>query len=278
MADKVFVVSDGTGRTATQAVNAALTQFPEADLEIVSRPRTRSAKRVRDAVREAEEAGGFIVHTLVTDELRGLMVRFGRQRNVETIDLMGSLLGRLSNRLAVSPQEKPGLFSELNRDYFRRIETMEFAIRHDDGQRIQELRKAEIVLVGVSRTFKTPLSIFLAFKGWLVANVPIVMGVDLNPIVFRIPPRRVFFLDTNPRQLTELRQTRHAFLQRRVTDYVDFDATRVELMHARQVFHKNPKWQLVDVTNKPIEEIASEVLATRPAQRRLTTSSARRRP
>jgi regulator of PEP synthase PpsR (kinase-PPPase family) len=190
---------------------------------------------------------------------------------------MGPLLGRLSNRLAVSPQEKPGLFSELNRDYFRRIETMEFAIRHDDGQRIQELRKAEIVLVGVSRTFKTPLSIYLAFKGWLVANVPIVMGVEPDPILSRIPVRRVFFLDTNPRQLVELRQSRHAHLQRRLTDYVDFDVTRMELMHARQVYHRHPGWHVIDVTNKPIEEIASEVLATRPVLRRLSARTGQRR-
>jgi regulator of PEP synthase PpsR (kinase-PPPase family) len=267
MTDRVFVVSDGSGRTAEQAVNAALTQFPESNLEIVKRANIRSDRKVREVVREAEQSGGFIVHTLVTDELRGAMVRLGRQRNVETIDLMGPLLGRLSNRLAVSPREKPGLFSQLNRDYFRRIETMEFAIRHDDGQRIKEISKAEIVLVGVSRTFKTPLSIFLAFKGWLVANVPIVMNLELEPIVFRTPARRVFFLDTNPRQLVALRHARHEEYQRRLVDYVDFESTRMELMYARRIFHENPKWNLIDVTNKPIEEIASEILALLPSPR-----------
>jgi regulator of PEP synthase PpsR (kinase-PPPase family) len=244
MADRVFVVSDGSGRTAEQAVNAALTQFPESNLEIVKRANIRSDRKVREVVREAEQAGGFIVHTLVTDELRGAMVRLGRQRNVETIDLMGPLLGRLSNR-----------------------ETMEFAIRHDDGQRIKEISKAEIVLVGVSRTFKTPLSIFLAFKGWLVANVPIVMNLELEPIVFRTPARRVFFLDTNPRQLVALRHARHEEYQRRLVDYVDFESTRMELMYARRIFHENPKWNLIDVTNKPIEEIASEILALLPSPR-----------
>lgn len=269
MADKVFVVSDGTGRTAEQAVKAAMTQFPESEVEIVRRAPVRSDRRIREVVREAERSGGFIVHTIVTDHLRGLMVRYGRRRNVETIDLMGPLLGRLSNRLAVSPREKPGLFSQLNREYFRRIETMEFAIRHDDGQRIKELRKAEIVLIGVSRTFKTPVSVFLAFQGWLVANVPIVMGTELPPIVLRIPPSRVFFLDTNPRQLIALRQARHEQLRRRLVDYVDFEFTRMELMHARRIYHHNPKWRLVDVTNKPIEEIASEILASLPRPRRL---------
>jgi hypothetical protein len=237
-------------------------------VEIVRRAPVRSDRRIREIVREAERAGGFIVHTIVTDHLRGVMVRYGRRRNVETIDLMGSLLGRLSNRLSVSPREKPGLFNQLNREYFRRIETMEFALRHDDGQRIRDLRQAEIVLIGVSRTFKTPISVYLAFQGWLVANVPIVMGAELPPIVLRIPPSRVFFLDTNPRQLVALRHTRHEQLQRRLVDYVDFEFTRMELMHARRIYHSNPKWHLVDVTNKPIEEIASEILASLPRSRK----------
>jgi regulator of PEP synthase PpsR (kinase-PPPase family) len=277
VASTVFVVSDGTGRTAEQAVNAAMTQFPGSNLEIIRRAPVRSTRKLREVIREAEQAGGFIVHTFVTDQLRGAMIRIGRQRNVETIDLMGPLLGRLSNRLAVSPREKPGLFSQLNRDYFRRIETMEFAIRHDDGQRIQEIRQAEIVLIGVSRTFKTPLSIFLSFKGWLVANVPVVPEIELAPIVFRVLPRKVFFLDTNPRQLMSLRHARHEQFQRRLEDYVDFEAVRMELMHARRIYHRNPKWHLIDVTNKPIEEIASEVLALLPSPRQRRKTEPKKR-
>jgi len=262
MPEKVFVVSDGTGRTAEQALNAALTQFPAAVLEIVRRPRVRSVRKVRETVAEAAASGGFIVHTLVTDQLRALMVRLGRQRHVETIDLMGPLLARLSNRLARTPTERPGLFSELNRDYFRRIETMEFAIRHDDGARPHELRRAEIVLVGVSRTFKTPLSIYLAFQGWFVANVPIVSGIPIPPQVFRLPRGKVFCLDTSARQLASLRRSRYEYLNRHVDDYADLEVIRMELMEARRMFHKSG-FRIVDVTNKPIEEIASEILAVR---------------
>jgi regulator of PEP synthase PpsR (kinase-PPPase family) len=265
---KAFVVSDGTGRTAEQALNAAMTQFHGSTLEIVRRPAVRSVRKIREVVREAKKAGGFIVHTLVTDELRMLMIRLGRQQDVETIDLMGPLLARLSTRLAVTPAEKPGLFSQLNRDYFRRIEAMEFAIHHDDGRRVNELRKAEIVLLGVSRTFKTPLSIYLAFRGWRVANVPIVPGVELPPIVSRLPPRRVFCLNTNARQLAALRQPRADNLEGGLDDYAAFESVRLELMEARRVFHDHPEWHIVDVTNKPIEEIASEVLATYSAPRK----------
>ena len=136
-------------------------------------------------MKEAAAAGAFIVHTLVSNEIREFMLHQGRIYNIETIDLMGPLLSRLSQQFALTPAQKPGLFRQLNEDYFRRIETMEFALNHDDGQRLNNIHKAEIVLVGVSRTFKTPLSVFLAFKQWYVANVPIVMEVEpFRHIVF----------------------------------------------------------------------------------------------
>ncbi|MBZ0269091.1 kinase/pyrophosphorylase, partial [bacterium] len=175
-----------------------------------------------------------------------------------------------STRLATSPTERPGLYSQINRDYFRRIETMEFAIRHDDGARTGDLRKAEIVLLGVSRTFKTPLSIYLAFQGWFVANVPIVSGAEVTPLVFRLPKGRVFCLDTSARQLASLRRTRYEYLQQRVGEYADPESIRMELMAARQMYHHHG-FPIIDVTNKPIEEIASEILATRakaPVRRR----------
>jgi regulator of PEP synthase PpsR (kinase-PPPase family) len=265
-----FVVSDGTGGTAEQLLTAALTQFPSSGVTVVRKGGVRSTQKVRVIVREAEKLGALIVHTLVTDELRALMIRLGRLHNVETIDVMGPLLARLTNRLAVSPAEKPGLFSQLNRDYFRRIEAMEFAIEHDDGRRIEELRRAEIVLVGVSRTFKTPLSIYLAFKGWLVANVPIGPGMEVPPLLLRIPGRRVFGLNTNPRQLSALRRVRSDLFEGALGEYSDFETARQELMYARRLFHAHPEWHIVDVTNKPIEEIASEILVTRPAPRRRT--------
>ncbi len=259
----IFIVSDGSGRTAEQALSAALIQFSDVEVKLIKRAKVRTEKKVKDVVLEAKNAGGFIVHTLVTDRLREVMLRFGRNYNVDTIDLMGGLLSRLSQKFALSPAEKPGLFGQINKSYFRRIESMEFAFRHDDGQRVNELKKAEILILGVSRTFKTPLSIYLAFKEWFVANVPIVIGEELPQIVYKIPTSRVFCLDTNARALSELRRARQDYLGGAVGDYDDIESVRVELMYARKIFSKNPKWSVINVTNKPIEEIASEILAIR---------------
>jgi len=256
----IYIVSDGTGRTAEQALNAALAQFGNVKVNLIRRPKVRTEQRVINVIKEAKENDGFIVHTLVTDKLRETMLRGGRKNNVDTIDLMGGLLARLSEEFSVSPAEKPGLFGQLNKTYFRRIETMEFAFHHDDGQRVNELKKAEIVLLGVSRTFKTPLSIYLAFKGWFVANVPIIMGQEFPPIINKLLASNVFCLDTNARALAELRRARQNYLGGAVGDYDDIEYVRMELMYARNIFSKNPGWAIINVTNKPIEEIASEIL------------------
>ena len=256
----IYIVSDGTGRTAEQALHAALIQFPEVKVKLIRKPKVRSEQKVAHVIREAKQTGGFIVHTLVTDKLREVMLRGGRKQNVDTIDLMGGLLGQLSEEFSVSPAEKPGLFGQLNKAYFRRIETMEFAFHHDDGQRVNELKKAEIVLLGVSRTFKTPLSIYLAFKGWFVANVPIVIGQEVQPIIHKLLPSNVFCLDTNARALTELRRARQNYLGGAVGDYDDIEYVRMELMNARKIYSNQPGWAIVNVTNKPIEEIASEII------------------
>jgi regulator of PEP synthase PpsR (kinase-PPPase family) len=257
---RIYIVSDGTGRTAEQALTAALYQFSDVDVKFITKAKVRTEQKIRQVVQEAEKTGGFIVHTLVTDKLRDVMLHSGRKYNVDTIDLLGGLLRRLSEKFAVSPAEKPGLFDQLNKSYFRRVESMEFALRHDDGQRVNELKKAEIVLLGVSRTFKTPLSIYLAFREWFVANVPIVISEELPPIVYKLPPSRIFCLDTNARALSELRRSRQDYLRGAIGEYDEPEYVRIELMYARKIFSKNPDWSIINVTSKPIEEIASEIL------------------
>jgi hypothetical protein len=267
-ANRIYVVSDGTGRTASIALAAALVQFRGAQVDIIVRPNIRTRKEVREVVAEAAGTGGFIVHTIVTDAVREELVKAGRENNVEAIDLMGPLIARLAETLATSPSEKPGLFIQRNRSYFRRVETMDFAIRHDDGQRVEDLRKADMVLLGVSRTFKTPLSIYLAFKGWFVANVPITLDQEPPALLSRLPAKKVFCLDTNARQLAELRRVRADYMKGALSDYADPEVVRIELMRARQFFARHPRWAVVNVTNKPIEEIATEILAVRGSARK----------
>jgi len=264
----IFIVSDGSGTTAEQVVSAALTQFKGAEVTVERRSGMRTVGEVHEIVRQAAEMDACIVHTFVLDDLRDEIIRAGRLHDVETIDLMGPLLARLSQQLAVSPAEKPGLFRQLNHAYFRRIETMEFALHHDDGQRAHELEQAELVLVGVSRTFKTPLSIYLAFKGWFVANVPIILGRRLPEELLDLDPGNVFGLTVDPRRLAELRQAREERWGTALGEYADEDFVRREVAYADEIFRRHADWAVITVTDKPIEEIGSEILALRGERRR----------
>jgi len=261
---QIFVASDGTGRTAEQAVRAAMTQFADQEIEILRFSDIRTNLQIQQLVNQAIAMKAFIVHTLVSDKLREELFRAARLHNVETIDLMGPLLDRMSEQFSMNPSEKPGLFRTINESYFRRIETMQFAFNHDDGKRVEELLKAEIVLLGVSRTFKTPLSIYLAFKQWFVANVPIVLGIPMPEIIYKLPPDRVFCLSTYPNRLAQLRRARQERLGGTPNDYANPDYVKRECLYASQIFSSQPKWQRINVTSKAIEEIASEIIALMP--------------
>jgi hypothetical protein len=258
---KVIIVSDGTGKTAELALNAALTQFPGVSITIQRKPGIKSFQQIDYVIKEAQNEKCFLVHTLVSDKMRSHLVKQARIHNVETIDIMGPLLSRLSNLLSISPTQKPGLFVHLNEQYFRKIETMNFAFKHDDGLRIKDIDKAEIVLVGVSRTFKTPLSIYLAFKGWLVANVPIIKDLPVPSELNEIDPCKVFYLNTNAKRLSELRNVRSKKLNDQTGEYANYEFVRQELIYGRKICANHPGWSIVTVTSKSIEEIASEIVA-----------------
>jgi hypothetical protein len=173
---------------------------------------------------------------------------------------MGPLLARLSELLAAQPRSEPGLFQPFDTAYLERIEAINFTVRHDDGRSVHDLDQAEIVLAGVSRTSKTPLSIYLAYRGWKVANVPLVLGIEPPKELFDLPKRRVVGLVVKPERLAELRQTRVERMGTRALGYADMDYIRKELAFAYNIFERRRDWPLVDVSAKPIEEAATEVV------------------
>jgi len=260
MLQHVFIVSDGTGRTAEQLLKAALVQFESTEVKTYIRPDVRSEQQVFDIINEAHKIRGLVIHTLVSRNLRHLILEQGRLHDLRTIDVMGPLLAQLSNQFEHSPSETPGIFNKLNKAYFQRIRAVEYTLRHDDGQRVHELDKADLVLLGVSRTFKTPLSFYMAHKGWRVGNIPIILGIPLPEIVFKLPPNRIFCLTTYSRRLSELRKIRDVHLGGFTGNYSSPTHVQQELNYARRIFKAYPGWTVVNVTNKPIEEISSEIL------------------
>ena len=259
-AHRVLIASDATGHTAEVVVRAALAQFRGAEVQLLRRSHIRTVEDVRETVREAKEVGGLIVHTLVAQEMRSCMLTEARSRHVPTIDLFGPLLLRLEDLLSLQPLAKPGLFMDMDAEYRQLFEVMDFTVRHDDGQNAQGLLQADLVLVGVSRTSKTPLSMFLAWRGLRVANVPIVQSLPLPEELERVAPQKVVGLTIKAERLRELRRSR--LLQMETPPkfpYADGRQIWAELEYAQGLCAR-AGWPLVDVTDKSIEEVAAEVL------------------
>ncbi len=259
----LFIVSDATGRTAERAVQAALVQFAEADVQIERRPKVRTAEQVRKVVEEAATQPSLILHTLVSDDLRRVMLEEARLRHVEALDMLGSLLDRLAALLKRTPQEMPGLFEERLEAKSREIEAVDFSFRHDDGRNIEDLDRAEVVLVGVSRSMKTPTMLYLAYRGWFAANVPLIPEMEPPKALLRVPSEKVFCLIIQAERLAELRRVRAEREGIPVESYASFAQARKEIQLARRLCNTH-RWRRIDVTNKSVEEAGREIIGLLP--------------
>lgn len=268
----IYMVSDGTGWTAEHSVNAALGQFEHCLVDRVCPINTHLFSGVEDMdrlleiVKQAAKEGAMLVYTLADPSMCEAAKSACKIWSVPSIDVLGPITEAISSHLGVSPlglpRSAPGR-NPLSEEYFKRIEAIEFTIKQDDGALPQNLKKADIVLAGVSRTGKTPLSIYLAQKGYKVANVPIVMGVELPKTLFTVSPRKVFGLTINPLVLQTIRKARAktlGFGDEVRTNYSEMEYVREELEHARKIFAQNPTWPVIEVTGKAIEETAAIVL------------------
>lgn len=258
----LFIVSDGGGATADAAVNAATVQFPGVAFRVVRRPGIRTREQVLRVVREATSNEAIVVHTVVVQDLRNLLVRECRLRLIPHVDLIGPLIGYITQEVGRKPILQPGVAPQPSDEYFERIDAIQFTVQHDDGQGINDLGHADCVLVGVSRTSKTPLSIYLSMRGWRVANVPIILGVDPPPILNEIDQQRIVALTIEPVHLERIRKARLESLEQ-LTDgeYADPEKIREELAHFRRVVRRGYPWPIIDITGKSIEETAKEIIA-----------------
>ena len=257
----IYIVSGGIAASGEQLVRTALAQFPESRVPVITVGHVRHLEQIEDAVTQAVATGGTIVHTLVEAPLRGALVQLSQQQGVAAIDLMGPLLSRLTETLGQDPIGHPGLYRQLHQMYFDRVAAIEFSLAHDDGQRSEDWPLADIVLAGVSRVGKTPLSVYLSVLGWKVANAPLVPGVAPTSDLLQLDRQRVIGLTIEPGQLLVHRQRR----QRRLgapgpSTYTDPHAILEEMKAAHDMFRRGG-FSVIDVTDKPIETSAQEIIA-----------------
>ncbi|WP_047795177.1 pyruvate, water dikinase regulatory protein [Exiguobacterium sp. JLM-2] len=256
----VFVVSDSVGETCELVVRAASIQFHENAIDTLRIPFVEDEQTIIDVVTQAKAQQAIIAFTLVNEEHRALLMRLGEEHQVKTVDLLGDLLDVLSGQLKEAPREKPGLIYRLDDDYFRKIEAMEFAVKYDDGRDPRGLKKADIVLVGVSRTSKTPLSQYLALKRYKVANVPLVPESRPPEELFDLPAERCVGLIISPEKLISIRMERLKSLGLKPeADYAQLERINRELDYARGIYERIG-CDVIDVTNKAVEETAGIIL------------------
>ena len=256
----VLLLSDATGETAEKIVSAALTQFQHQDAQITKVSNVRSKSQVYTALDKAAQQKAMVIYTMVNRDLSRLVHDECDAMGLISVDIITPLLVRFSEFLGTTPNETPGLLHSVDDDYFRRIDAIEFTVRNDDGQETRFLNNADIVLVGVSRTSKTPLSMYLAHRGWKVANIPLVNGIDPPEELLNLKHNRVAGLIIKPERLLELRAARLRNLgQDPRKAYAQFEQIEEELQAAKKFFRRQ-KWAIVDVTGKAVEETANEVL------------------
>lgn len=258
---RIYAVSDATGDLANSEAVAAAGQFPGIGVKIIRRPLVTTKSEIARVVSEAKEENGVILFTMVSHDLRQLMLSEAKDQGVVAMDIMGPALDMLAHYFHKLPSDEPGLQYKQTRDYYKRTEAVEFAFRHDDGLGVETLNRADIILLGVSRTSKTPLSIFLAYHGYRCANIPVVKGIPLPKQVHDLDRKKLVGLDLSAEKLAAMRSTRLKKLGRPTSEhYAQLDHVQEELKHAHQVFSKFKGMMVIDVTGKAIEEIAAEIL------------------
>lgn len=257
----LYIVSGGEGVVGAEVARLVLTQFEGVRVPLLVVPNVRDAAQVSEVVDQAAASGGTILHTLMETPLRKDLARKARASQVAEIDLVGAILARVATLVGKEPLGKAGLYRQRRTAYFERLEAIDFSIQHDDGAHTDDLAEAEIVLVGVSRVGKTPLSMYLSVLGWKVANIPLVQELPPPEALFRVDRRRVIGLIVEAEQITARRRHR----QRNTgldfgSRYLDQDTAEDEIDWARRLYRRQG-WAMVNLTDKSIEESADEIIA-----------------
>jgi regulator of PEP synthase PpsR (kinase-PPPase family) len=257
----LHLVSDSTGETLNAVAKAACAQFEMGRPIEHIYPLVRNRKQIDRALQEIEAAPGLVLHTLMTPELRSYLEDKCRELGQQAIAVLDPVMGLLGNYLGVEVSHRIGAQHELDAKYFARIEALNYTMAHDDGQSTATLDMADVVLVGVSRTSKTPTCIYLANRGIKAANVPIVLGLGVPGELETVTKPLIVGLLASPERLIQIRRNRLLSLNENAeTEYVDLDTVRAELAFARKLF-TDKDWPTIDVTRRSIEETAAAVMS-----------------
>ncbi|GLY09990.1 kinase/pyrophosphorylase [Bacillus badius] len=257
----IYIVSDSVGETAELVAKAAVSQFNGSHAVIKRFPYVEDLSTIDEVIDLAKIERGIIVYTLVKPQIRNYMKQQAEKENIMIFDLIGPLMDELESLYGHQPLMEPGLVRKLDEQYFKKVEAIEFAVKYDDGRDPRGLLKADVILIGVSRTSKTPLSQYLAHKRLKVANVPLVPEVDPPEELFSLPPEKCFGLKISPDKLNQIRRER--LLSLGLNDsasYADLERIKAEISYSEKIMNRIG-CEVIDVTNKAVEETANIILS-----------------
>lgn len=256
----LHLVSDSTGETVGLIAKAVVVQFKELDVEEYNWPMLRSPQQIGELMDALRETPGFVLYTVVDDTVRQSLEEGCRALRIPCLSVMQPIIDALKSYLGTETEARPGRQHVLDDDYFDRIGAMDYVLSHDDGRLERDLEGADVVLVGVSRTSKTPTCIYLGNRGIKAANFPMVPGVNLPDILFELKNPLVVGLTKDPRRLVEVRRQRLQLLNQDTnTDYVDADLVTQEISEARRLFARH-NWPVINVSRRSIEETATTIM------------------
>ena len=260
---KIYLLSDGTGETAERVLRSGLKQFDGYSAQVRKFPYITQVEQLQKIIQLTLEEDALLIFTLVDPSLRQETKELAEQQRIRHIDLLDNVLSQLSLYFRASPIGVPNQMNLVNDEYFKRIEAIEFTVRGDDGKNPRMLSNADIILVGVSRTSKTPLSVFLAHKGYKVCNIPIVLDRPLPSSLFDVDQNCIFALTIDPDALQQIRKQRlKTLMVSNRSSYSDIEHIWAELDWADKLFRANPTWPVIDVTKRAVEETSAIILQT----------------
>lgn len=264
----VYVVSDSVGETAELVVKAVASQFNGSGVEIKRTPYVETMEDIDDVIFQAKNSESIIAYTIVINQLKNYMDIRSKEEDIYAVDLLNPLMNAFTEKFKRLPSNQPGLIRKLDHDYFRKVEAIEFAVKYDDARDPHGVLKADLVLIGVSRTSKTPLSMYLAHKGYKVANIPLVPEVAPPEELFKISRTRCVGLVITPDKLNEIRKERLKSLGLTAkSNYARLERILEELEYADSIM-KRVGCPVINVSNKAIEETANYIIEDLKIERR----------
>lgn len=260
----IYAVSDATGRLAYTLALAASRQFPETKVELQRRIGIDAVDKIHGVVQEVKNRHAVILFTMVSQERRRQMLEIAHEAGVVAMDIMGPALDMMANYFHKLPSDEPGLQYKITKDYFKRTEAVEFTVRHDDGDNLETIGEADLVILGISRATKTPLAIYLAYRGYRCATIPVVKDQQIPQKIYELDAKKLVGLIPNPERLVSMRANRLKKLGRAEDEvYAQEAYVHAEIEYSRTLFEKLPGLCVIDTKGKAIEEIAAEIITAK---------------